>query len=86
GETSHVRAAGTGPGLVPAKGWADKFIYPPYDFKLVDALITNFHLPGSSVMLLTCAFAGREFILSAYEEAKRTGYRFYSYGDSMLIV
>jgi S-adenosylmethionine:tRNA ribosyltransferase-isomerase len=79
-------AAGAAPGLVPAKGWAEKFIYPPYDFKVVDALITNFHLPGSSVMLLTCAFAGREFILSAYEEAKRTGYRFYSYGDSMLIV
>jgi len=81
-----TRAAETAPGLVPAKGWAEKFIYPPYDFRVVDALITNFHLPGSSVMLLTCAFAGRELILSAYEEAKRTGYRFYSYGDSMLIV
>ena len=86
GAGSREGTAGTAPGLVPAKGWSEKFIYPPYDFRAVDALITNFHLPGSSVMLLTCAFAGRELILSAYEEAKRTGYRFYSYGDSMLIV
>ena len=86
GAVNHLGAADTTPSLVPAKGWAEKFIYPPYDFKAVDALITNFHLPGSSVMLLTCAFAGRELVLSAYEEAKRTGYRFYSYGDSMLIV
>jgi S-adenosylmethionine:tRNA ribosyltransferase-isomerase len=86
GGQSGRGAAESPPSLVPARGWAEKFIYPPYDFKVVDALITNFHLPGSSVMLLTCAFAGRELILSAYEEAKRTGYRFYSYGDSMLIV
>ncbi len=86
GAGRNERVGGTAPGLAPAEGWAEKFIYPPYDFKVVDALITNFHLPGSSVMLLTSAFAGREFLLSAYEEAKRTGYRFYSYGDSMLIV
>jgi len=72
--------------LRPRKGWAGTFIYPPYSFRAVDALITNFHLPGSSVLLLACAFAGREFILSAYEEAKKAGYRFYSYGDSMLIL
>jgi S-adenosylmethionine:tRNA ribosyltransferase-isomerase len=72
--------------LRPRKGWAGTFIYPPYSFRVVDALITNFHLPGSSVLLLACAFAGREFILSAYEEAKKAGYRFYSYGDSMLIL
>ena len=72
--------------LVPSKGWTNKFIYPPYEFKKVDALVTNFHLPASSVLLLVCAFAGREFILKAYEEAKREGYRFYSYGDGMLIV
>ncbi len=87
--TSTARALETlaeGPGLRPARGWTEKFIYPPYDFNTVDALITNFHLPRSSVLLLTCAFAGREFVLSAYEEAKRAGYRFYSYGDSMLIV
>lgn len=90
-ETVADLATGAGegedpPSLVPMKGWTEKFIYPPYDFKVVNALITNFHLPGSGVLLLTCAFAGRELLLSAYEEAKRTGYRFYSYGDSMLIV
>jgi S-adenosylmethionine:tRNA ribosyltransferase-isomerase len=72
--------------LVPSKGWTNKFIYPPYEFSKVDALVTNFHLPASSVLLLVCAFTGREFILRAYEEAKREGYRFYSYGDGMLIV
>ena len=62
------------------------FIYPPYEFKLVDALLTNFHLPQSTLLLLVSAFAGRELILSAYEEAVRQKYRFYSYGDAMLIV
>ena len=62
------------------------FIYPPYDFRLVDALLTNFHLPKSTLLLLVSAFAGRELILSAYEEAVREKYRFYSYGDAMLIV
>ena len=62
------------------------FIYPPYAFKLVDALLTNFHLPKSTLLLLVSAFAGRELILSAYEEAVRQKYRFYSYGDAMLIV
>jgi S-adenosylmethionine:tRNA ribosyltransferase-isomerase len=77
---------GSSSSLVPREGWTDKFIYPPYEFSMIDALVTNFHLPASSVLLLTCAFAGREFILSAYEEAKERGYRFYSYGDAMLIV
>ena len=62
------------------------FIYPPYDFRLVDALLTNFHLPKSTLLLLVSAFAGRELVLSAYEEAVREKYRFYSYGDAMLIV
>ena len=62
------------------------FIYPPYEFKLVDALLTNFHLPKSTLLLLVSAFAGKELILSAYEEAVREKYRFYSYGDAMLIV
>jgi S-adenosylmethionine:tRNA ribosyltransferase-isomerase len=70
----------------PASGWTAKFIYPPYEFRLVDALITNFHLPRSTLLMLVCAFAGREFVLSAYEEAIREKYRFYSYGDAMLIV
>ena len=62
------------------------FIYPPFEFKLVDALLTNFHLPKSTLLLMVSAFAGTELILSAYEEAVREKYRFYSYGDAMLIV
>jgi len=66
-------------------GWADLVIYPPFEFKWVDVLQTNFHLPRSSLLALVFAFAGRENILAAYEEAKARGYRFYSYGDAMLI-
>lgn len=72
--------------LVPARGWTAKFIYPPYRFKVVDALVTNFHLPCSTLLMLVAAFAGRRRILAAYEEAIRRGYRFYSYGDAMLIL
>ncbi len=77
-----------GPGLEARlyEGRTRCFIYPPYDFRLVDALLTNFHLPKSTLLLLVSAFAGRELILSAYEEAVREKYRFYSYGDAMLIV
>jgi S-adenosylmethionine:tRNA ribosyltransferase-isomerase len=70
----------------PASGWTAKFIYPPYTFRLVDALVTNFHLPRSTLLMLVCAFAGREFVLNAYEEAIKEKYRFYSYGDAMLIL
>lgn len=72
--------------MQPQKGWTNKFIYPPYEFKIVDALITNFHLPKSSLLLLVSAFAGRELILKAYKEAIEKKYRFYSYGDAMLIL
>ena len=71
---------------IPASGWTDKFIYPPYEFKLVDGLITNFHLPSSTLLMLVCAFAGRDFVFKAYRKAIREKYRFYSYGDAMLIV
>jgi len=71
--------------IAPGKGSTDIFIYPGFEFKFVDAMITNFHLPQSTLLLLVCAFAGREKILAAYEEAKRSGYRFYSYGDAMFI-
>jgi len=64
----------------------DIFIYPPFEFRLVDALLTNFHLPRSTLLMLVSAFAGREFLLRAYDEAIRKGYRFYSYGDCMLIL
>lgn len=67
-------------------GWTDLFIYPPYNFKYVDALITNFHLPRTTLLLLVSAFAGRENILKAYEVARDKGYRFFSYGDCMIIL
>jgi len=67
------------------KGWTDKFIYPPYDFKVIDALITNFHMPASTLLMLVCAFGGRDFVLKAYRKAVREKYRFFSYGDAMLI-
>ncbi len=67
-------------------GWTDLFIYPPYKFKLTDSLITNFHLQRSTLILLVSAFAGGENIASSYEEAISLGYRFYSYGDCMLIL
>ena len=67
-------------------GWTDIFIYPPYKFKLTDSLITNFHLQRTSLILLVSAFAGRENIIKSYETAIKHGYRFYSYGDCMLIM
>ncbi|MBW1659843.1 MAG: tRNA preQ1(34) S-adenosylmethionine ribosyltransferase-isomerase QueA [Deltaproteobacteria bacterium] len=66
--------------------WTSLFIYPPYQFRVVDAMVTNFHLPKSTLLVLVCSFASRELILRAYETAKREGYRFYSYGDAMLIL
>jgi S-adenosylmethionine:tRNA ribosyltransferase-isomerase len=72
--------------LSPGEGETSIFIHPPYRFRAVDALLTNFHLPKSTLLMLVSAFAGREFILGAYEEAIREQYRFFSYGDCMLIV
>lgn len=73
-------------GEVGAKaGWSDLFIYPSYRFRIVDALVTNFHLPQSTLFLLVCAFAGRDLMLEAYHCAIAERYRFYSYGDAMLI-
>jgi len=71
---------------VSGSGWTQKFIYPGYEFRIVDTMITNFHLPRSSLMLLVSAFAGYENIMKAYEEAIRQRYRFYSFGDAMLII
>ena len=68
------------------EGPTDLFILPGYEFKAVDAVVTNFHLPRSTLLMMISAFAGCEFILKAYEEAKRTGYRFYSFGDAMLVL
>jgi len=66
--------------------WTDIFIYPPYEFKIVDALITNFHLPKSTLIMLVSALAGREKVMKAYQEAIQEKYRFYSYGDAMMII
>ncbi len=73
-------------GINPDSGWTDKFIYPPYEFKVVDRLITNFHLPSSTLLMLVSAFADRDFIMEAYKVAVKEKYRFFSYGDAMLIL
>lgn len=72
--------------LKSGSGWTDIFIYPGYQFKILDALITNFHLPKSTLIMLVSALAGRENVLHAYEEAVQERYRFFSFGDAMLIV
>ena len=72
--------------LKPFKGWTSLFILPGHQFRLVDGLITNFHLPRSTLLMLVCAFAGKGLIDHAYQEAIRLGYRFYSFGDAMLII
>ena len=68
------------------EGWTDKFIYPPYKFKMADLFIINFLQPISTLMMLVAAFAKKDFLLDAYKEAKKKKYRFYSYGDSMMII
>jgi S-adenosylmethionine:tRNA ribosyltransferase-isomerase len=70
----------------PPRGETGLFIYPPFEFRAVGAMLTNFHLPRGTPLLLVCALAGRERVLAAYAEAVRLRYRFYSYGDAMLIV
>jgi S-adenosylmethionine:tRNA ribosyltransferase-isomerase len=70
----------------PSFGWTDKFIFPPYDFKVTKKLITNFHQPESTLLMLAAAFADYDFIMKAYKKALKDGYRFLSYGDSMLII
>jgi S-adenosylmethionine:tRNA ribosyltransferase-isomerase len=88
--TSTVRALETiaisGFQVTPKRGWTDKFIYPPYDFKMVDKMITNFHTPQSTLFMMVSAFGDRKLIKKAYLEAKRKDYRFLSYGDAMIII
>lgn len=74
------------PVVKPMKGWTDLFIYPPYEFKVVDMLLTNFHLPRTTLLMLVSAFCGRELLLRAYQEAIERRYRLFSYGDAMLII
>ena len=84
GEITASRAAQTNV-VAQSSGWTDIFIYPGYEFKCVDALVTNFHLPESTLLMLISAFAGKEKIMAAYEEAIRERYRFFSFGDAMFI-
>jgi S-adenosylmethionine:tRNA ribosyltransferase-isomerase len=88
--TTVIRAIETGVSadnrLKPVEGWTNKFIYPPYDFTIANSMITNFHLPKSSLMIMVAAFGGLELVLDAYQEAIKEKYRFYSYGDAMLIL
>lgn len=72
--------------LTSKEGWSDLFIYPPYKFQIVDGLITNFHLPRSTLLMLISAFAGKELVFDVYQDAIRNSYRFYSYGDAMAIL
>lgn len=81
-----LESAAVDHGMIEAKqGWTNIFIYPGYQFKIVDAVITNFHLPKSTLIMLVSAFAGREFTLQAYRTAVEENYRFFSFGDAMLI-
>ncbi len=94
GQAPRLRPAGAAPApqepepshVESQSDETDLYIYPPFRFRVVEALLTNFHLPRSTLLMLVSAFAGREFILRAYEEAVRERYRFYSYGDCMLIL
>lgn len=72
--------------LNPYEGWTNKFIFPPYDFSIANCMITNFHTPKSTLLMMISAFAGHDFVKRAYDEAVKEKYRFYSYGDAMLII
>jgi len=80
---SSVSSSGT---LNEIEGWTNKFIFPPYDFSIANAMITNFHTPKSTLLMMVSAFAGHDFMKKAYEEAVKEKYKFYSYGDAMLII
>ncbi|MCK5700579.1 MAG: tRNA preQ1(34) S-adenosylmethionine ribosyltransferase-isomerase QueA [Cyclobacteriaceae bacterium] len=80
---SSVSASGR---LKEREGWTDKFIFPPYEFKICNSLITNFHMPESTLLMMACAFGGYELVMDAYQTAIKDNYRFFSYGDTMLII
>ncbi|XCI75176.1 MAG: tRNA preQ1(34) S-adenosylmethionine ribosyltransferase-isomerase QueA [Flavobacteriales bacterium] len=88
--TSSMRAiessVSAGKRLSPFEGWTNKFIFPPYDFSIANCMITNFHMPKSTLLMMVVAFAGHELIMKAYQTAIEEKYRFYSYGDVMLIL
>ena len=83
GLESSVSSMGT---LNPYQGWTHKFIFPPYNFSIADSLITNFHMPKSTLLMMVAAFGGYDFMMEAYQVAIKEKYRFYSYGDAMLII
>lgn len=72
--------------LKPVEGWTNRFVFPPYEFRIANCMVTNFHLPKSSLVIMTCAFGGSELIKGAYAEAIKEKYRFFTYGDAMLII
>lgn len=72
--------------LNPYEGWTNKFIFPPYDFSIADCMVTNFHMPKSTLLMMISAFTGHDLMMKAYGEAVKEGYKFYSYGDAMLIL
>jgi S-adenosylmethionine:tRNA ribosyltransferase-isomerase len=72
--------------LKTSEGWTNMFIHPPYDFNIADALVTNFHLPKTSLLIMTCAFAGYDLTMEAYKKAIKDKYRFFSYGDALLVI
>jgi S-adenosylmethionine:tRNA ribosyltransferase-isomerase len=82
-----LESAVTAQGLLkPEEGWTNIFIHPPYEFSIADSLITNFHLPKTSLMIMACAFAGYDLMMHCYDTAIKEKYRFFSYGDAMLII
>jgi len=88
--TSVVRALEssviTGKNVRPSKGWTDKFIHPPQSVSIVNKLITNFHMPQSTLLMLVCTMAERDFVMKAYKKAIKENYRFYAYGDAMMVI
>ena len=72
--------------IKPAEGWTNKFIFAPYDFSVADAMVTNFHLPYSTQLMMVAAFGGYDLVMQAYKTARQEGYRFGTYGDAMLIL
>ena len=83
GLESSVSSMGT---LNPYQGWSHKFIFPPYNFSIADSLVTNFHMPKSTLLMMVSAFCGHDFMMESYKVAVKEKYRFYSYGDAMLIL
>jgi len=72
--------------LKPREGWTDRFIFPPYDFKICNAMVTNFHMPESTLLMMAAAFGGYDLVMEAYKVAKKEKYKFLTYGDAMLIL